>query len=84
MKPVDPNNEKQMKASKIVAIIHGADKKEWVATDKHPLVVSGEIKKGHKAEAHPILVENWEKNGWVKATDKAPTINKMPQPPEEK
>lgn len=82
-KTIDPTNEKQMKDNKIVEIIHGADKQEYVVSDKHPSVVSGELKKGHKAEAHPILVDKWEKHGWVKKTDKPATINKMPEPPKE-
>ena len=85
-KEINPENEKQMKAEKIVAIIHGADKQKYTITDKHPLVASKDgkdkrAKSGDEHEAHPILVEKWAKNGWVKAGEKMPP-NKMPVPPE--
>lgn len=89
-KPIDPENEKQLKANKVVAIIHGGDSQEYEITEKHPLIkgnkeVSSDprVKTGDLHWAHPTQVDRWEKRGWVKKTSTPTIVNKMPQPEKE-
>lgn len=88
---IDPKDKDLMKELGAV-VINGRDKQEYEILEKHPLVkgvkdASGKFishpdpraKVGDKHWAHPIQVEKWIRNGWVKKTESDIIREKMPE-----